>query len=244
MIKHFAKEMFTQAGMRLFVLGSWKDEQGSLLTSGQVHAFIRSVGRSVIMFTWFGRFDFNEQLGKGSSFMKCKDWQVILPAWEDFIGDVFDQDQDQDGILLGGTRQGSKPYYEFDLDRMGLPILPDIDGFSLNTKKGVIQDNQVGPTFQFKAWIDDKGKMHPPVGKESDDSDGDADNEAVQPMLTKKSRTTVALSLPGHPKGRPRSIKRAYISSADEESSDADAELSDQVGCQSESDDRPPRMSL
>ncbi|KAG1720608.1 uncharacterized protein EDB91DRAFT_1088767, partial [Suillus paluster] len=62
------------------------------------------------------------------------------------------------------------------------------------------QDNQVGPTFQFKAWIDDKGKMHPLVGKESDDSDGDADNEAVQPMPTKKSRTTVALSLPGHPK--------------------------------------------
>ncbi|KAG1748866.1 uncharacterized protein EDB91DRAFT_1311808 [Suillus paluster] len=125
MIKHFAKEIFTQAGMRLFVLGSWKDDQGSLVTSGQVHAFI-----------WF---DFNEQLSKGSSFMKCKDWQVILPAWEDFIGDVFNQDQDQDGMLLRGTRWGSKPYYEFDLDCMGLPILPDIDGFSLDTKKGIIR---------------------------------------------------------------------------------------------------------
>ncbi|KAG0691744.1 hypothetical protein DFH29DRAFT_1010306 [Suillus ampliporus] len=200
--------------MRLFVLGSWKDEQGGLLTSG---------------------FSFNEQLGKGSSFMKCKDWQVILPAWEDFISDVFDQDQD--GMLLGDTRQVPKPYYEFDLDHMGLLILPDIDGFSLDTKKGIIQsfltihyriccgkpkvpvpwsnimkgqsrfisstylpdgtqimepskmhrdaadtllecwldrqENQVGLTFKFKAWIDDKRKMHLPVGEESDDGDAD-----------------------------------------------------------------------
>jgi hypothetical protein len=25
------------------------------------------------------------------------------------------------------------------------------------------QNNQVGLTFKFKAWIDDKGKMHPPL---------------------------------------------------------------------------------
>ncbi|KAG2115894.1 uncharacterized protein F5147DRAFT_649313 [Suillus discolor] len=125
MIKHFAKEMFTQAGMRLFVLGSWKDEKGSLLTSRQVDTV--------------GRFDFNEHLGIGSSFMKCKDWQVILPAWEDFIGDAFNQDQDQDGTLLGGTRRVPKPYHEFDLDRMGLPMLPDIEGVSLDAKKGMIR---------------------------------------------------------------------------------------------------------
>ncbi|KAG2114324.1 uncharacterized protein F5147DRAFT_570696, partial [Suillus discolor] len=91
MIKHFAKEMFTQAGMRLFVLGSWKDEKGGLLTSGQVHSVNRSVGRSGIVLTLSGRFDFNEHLGRGSSFMKCKDWQVILPAWEDYIGDEFSE---------------------------------------------------------------------------------------------------------------------------------------------------------
>ncbi|KAG1862831.1 hypothetical protein DFJ58DRAFT_725316 [Suillus subalutaceus] len=98
MVKNFAKEMFTQAGMRVFVLGSWKDEKGGLLTSG---------------------FDFNEQLGKGSSFMKGKDWQAILPVWEDFIGDAFDHDQDQDATLLGGTRQVPKPYHEFKLDQFG-----------------------------------------------------------------------------------------------------------------------------
>ncbi|KAG0692661.1 hypothetical protein DFH29DRAFT_882185 [Suillus ampliporus] len=266
MIKHFAKEMFTQAGMRLFVLGSWKDEQGSLLTSG---------------------FDFNEQLGKGSSFMKSKDWQVILPAWEDFISDVFDQDQD--GTLLGGTHRGPKPYYEFDLDHMGLLILPDIDGFSLNTKKGIIrsfltihyriccgkpkvpvpwsdimkgqsrfisstylpdgtqimepskihwdaanallecwldrQENQVGLTFKFKAWIDDKRKMHPPVGEESDD--GDADDK-------ESSETDADVSPP----------KKVVKHAPKHVGNSTNPDRSDLVGHQSESDDRPPPKSL
>ncbi|KAG2367547.1 hypothetical protein BDR07DRAFT_1372704 [Suillus spraguei] len=128
---------------------------------------------------------------------------------------------------------------------MGLPMLPDIEGFSLDTKKGMIrsiltihyriccgktkvpvpwndimkgqsrfisstylpdttkivdpskmqwdeanavlecwlhrQDNQVGLTFKFKVWIDDKGKMHPPVSEESDDSDGDDSGEGMWP---------------------------------------------------------------
>ncbi|KAG1852522.1 hypothetical protein F4604DRAFT_1686626 [Suillus subluteus] len=325
MIKHFAKEMFTQAGMRVFVLGSWKDEKGGLLTSGRVYTV--------------GQFDFNEQLGTGSSFMKYKDWQVILPAWEDFIGDAFgasfnpflhqDQDQDQDSMLLGGTRRVPKPSYEFDLDHMGLPMLPHMEGFSLDAKKGIIrsfltihyriccaklkvpvpwsdimkgqsrfisgtylpdgtkimdpskmhrdeansllecwldrQDNQVGLTFKFKAWIDDKGKMHPPVGEEADDSDSDADDEGMRPRPTKKSSATAALSQAGIPKARPRSIRRAYISSADEESNNTDADVSlpkvkkcapnrvgkgtnakcsDQVGRQSESDNRLPPKSL
>jgi hypothetical protein len=44
MIKSFAKEMYIEAGMRVFVLGSWKDEKGSLLTSGRVLPVTRSVG--------------------------------------------------------------------------------------------------------------------------------------------------------------------------------------------------------
>ncbi|KAG1834615.1 hypothetical protein DFJ58DRAFT_847583 [Suillus subalutaceus] len=118
MVKNFTKEMFTQAGMRVFVLGSWKDEKGGLLTSG---------------------FDFNEQLGKGSSFMKGKDWQAILPVWEDFIGDAFDHDQDQDATLLGGTWRVPKPYHEFKLDRSGSLMLPEMDNLSLETKKAMIQ---------------------------------------------------------------------------------------------------------
>ncbi|KAG2071143.1 hypothetical protein BDR04DRAFT_1117915 [Suillus decipiens] len=88
MVKSFAKDIYIQAGMRVFVLGFWKDEKSRLLTS---------------------EFDFNEQLSKGSSFIKCKDWQV------------------------------PKPYHEFDLDHLGLPMFPEINGLLLETKKAMIQ---------------------------------------------------------------------------------------------------------
>jgi hypothetical protein len=42
-------------------------------------------------------------------------------------------------MLLRGTHQVPKPCYEFNLDWMGLPMLPDIEGFSLDTKKGIIR---------------------------------------------------------------------------------------------------------
>jgi hypothetical protein len=244
-------------------------------------------------------------------------------------------------MLLGGTHRVPKPCYEFDLDQMGLPMLPDIEGFSLNTKKVIIrsfliihyskpdhrtlqplfdaplpttgicctkvkvpvpcsnimkgqsrftsssylpdnvkimdpskmhqdeanallecwldrQNNQIGLTFKFKAWINDKGKMHPPFAEEANDSDGDTDDESMRHRLTKMSSATAALSLAKIPKGWPRSIKRAYVSSAAEESNDTDADASlpkankhapnragrgtdadhgDQEGRQSESDD-------
>ncbi|KAG1887847.1 hypothetical protein F4604DRAFT_1674995 [Suillus subluteus] len=241
MVKNFTKAMFTQAGMRVFVLGSWMDEKGGLLTSG---------------------FDFNEQLGKGSSFMKGKDWQAILPVWEEFIGDAFDHDQDQDATLLGGTRWVPKPYHEFKLDRSGLPMLPEMDDLSLETKamirsfltihyrtccgkpkvlvpwsdimKGQSrfisstylpddtkilepskmlrtdanaildfwwdqQETQVGPTFKFKAWMDEKGRMCSPVAE--DESDGDADDESTSARPTRKPSATTTLSLTSFPKG-------------------------------------------
>ncbi|KAG2072202.1 hypothetical protein BDR04DRAFT_1153464 [Suillus decipiens] len=117
MVKSFAKDMYIQAGMRIFILDSWKDEKGRLLTS---------------------EFDFNEQLSKGSSFIKYKDWQVILPSWEDFISDAFDQDKDQDVTLHGGTHQVPKPYHEFDLDHLGLLMFLKINGLPLETKKAMI----------------------------------------------------------------------------------------------------------
>lgn len=120
------------------------------------------------------------------------------------------------------------------------------------------QDNQVGLTLKFKAWIDDRGKMHGPVSKESDDSNGDADDEGMWPMPTKNSSA-------GAPKGRPRVIKRAHISSTDEESDKTDADVplpkvnkhapyrvgkganatrGDPVGSPSESDDQPVPKSF
>ncbi|KAG1767882.1 hypothetical protein EV702DRAFT_1050215 [Suillus placidus] len=228
--------------------------------------------------------DFNEQLSNGSSFMKWKDWQVILPGWEDVIGNAFDQDQDQDVTLLGGTCQVPKPYHKFELDRSGLPILPEINGYALETQKAMIQsfltihyriccgkpkvpvpwhnimkgqsrfisstylpddtkimepskmhrvdanailafwwnqqETQVGATFKFKGWMDDKGRMRCPV--DEDESDGDADDESPRP--TKKSLATSSLST--IPKGRPRTTKLPYVSSSEDESNNAEGEAS------------------
>ncbi|KAG2066494.1 hypothetical protein BDR04DRAFT_1121114 [Suillus decipiens] len=155
-------------GMRVFVLGSWKDKKGGLLTPG---------------------------------FMKSKDWQVILLVWEDFIGNEFgkspDLFRDQKATLLTGNHWAPKPYHEFELDQLGSLMLPEINSLALKTKKEIIQsfltihyrtccgkpkETQVGPTFMFKAWMDDKGRMHSPVGK--DESDGDVDNESPRPRPT------------------------------------------------------------
>ncbi|KAG1844238.1 hypothetical protein F4604DRAFT_1937649 [Suillus subluteus] len=235
-----------------------------------------------------GWFDFNEQLGKGSSFMKGKDWQAILPVWEEFIGDAFDHDQDQDATLLRGTQWVPKPYHEFKLDRSGLPMLPKMDDLSLETKKAMIwpfltihyrtccgkpkvlvpwsnimkgqsrfisstylpddtkilepskmlrtdanaildfwwdrQETQVGPTFKFKAWTDENGRMCSPIAE--DESDGDADDESTSARLTRKPSSTTTSSLTSIPKGRLSSTKRPYISSTEEECEKTKAEAS------------------
>ncbi|KAG2070122.1 hypothetical protein BDR04DRAFT_1118628 [Suillus decipiens] len=250
MVKSFAKDMYIQAGMRVFFLGSWKDEKGRLLISG---------------------FDFNEQLSKGSSFIKCKDWQVILLSWEDFIGDAFDQDEDQDVRLLGG-----------------LLMFPEIDSLPLKTKKAMIwsfltihyrkccgkpnvpvpwnnimkgqlrfisstylpddakilepskmlrkdanailhfwwdqQENQVGLTFKFKGWIDDKGRMHSPIAR--DESDGDGDDESLSARPTKQPSATTPLSLTSIPKGQMRTARRPYFTSTNDEFNNTEAEAS------------------
>ncbi|KAG1720611.1 hypothetical protein EDD22DRAFT_962785 [Suillus occidentalis] len=234
------------------VQAKMKDEKGGLLTSG---------------------FDFNEQL--------------------DFIGDAFDQDQDQDAMLIGGTRQAPKPYYEFDLDCSGSPMLPKLDSITLETKnkhnhqhsfhhltpagtgtycgkpkvpvpwrdimKGQSrfistiympddtkimepskllcananailefwwdqQETQVGPTFKFKAWMDDKGKMCSPVA--DGQSDGDADDESPTTRQRREPSATTTLSLTLFPKGWLRSTKRPYVSSAEDEPDNTEAEAS------------------
>jgi hypothetical protein len=58
--------------------------------------------------------------------------------------------------------------------------------------------------------------MHPPFAEEADDSHGDADDKSMRCRLTKKPSATAALSHAEIPKGWPRSIKQAYVSSANE----------------------------
>ncbi|KAG1836907.1 hypothetical protein F4604DRAFT_1692589 [Suillus subluteus] len=150
MVKNFAKEMFTQAGMRVFVLGSWMDEKGGLLTSG----------------TYLP-----------------DDTKILEPS------KMFHTDAN--AIL------------DFWWDR---------------------QETQVGPTFKFKAWMDEKGRMCSPVAE--DESDGDANDESTSARPTRKPSATTTLSLTSIPKGRLSSTKRPYISSTEEECEKTEAEAS------------------
>ncbi|KAG1855361.1 hypothetical protein DFJ58DRAFT_727565 [Suillus subalutaceus] len=54
------------------------------------------------------------------------------------------------------------------------------------------QETQVGPTFRFKAWMDEKGRMCSPVAE--DESDGDADDESTSARPTRKPLATTTSS--------------------------------------------------
>ncbi|KAG1885420.1 hypothetical protein F4604DRAFT_1675991 [Suillus subluteus] len=224
MVKNFAKEMFTQAGMRVFVLGSWMDEKGGLLTSG---------------------FDFNEQLGKGSSFMKGKDWQAILLVWEEFIGDAFDQEGNDSvipyhslqnmlwkaqvpvpwsDIMKGQSRFISSTYLPDDTKILEPSKMLRTDANAILDFWWDRQETQVGPTFKFKAWMDEKGRMRSPVAE--DESDGDADDESTSTRPTRKPSATTTSSLTSIPKGQLSSTKRPYISLTEEECEKTEAEAS------------------
>ncbi|KAG0701031.1 hypothetical protein DFH29DRAFT_1000625 [Suillus ampliporus] len=67
-LRYVASEMFKKAGMRLFMLSAWKNEEGKLLVSSH---------------------DYNDEFGNGESFSKTCDWQVILPEWESYVSKQF-----------------------------------------------------------------------------------------------------------------------------------------------------------
>ncbi|KAG2085282.1 uncharacterized protein F5147DRAFT_782115 [Suillus discolor] len=163
-----------------------------------------------------GQFNFNEHPRRGSSFMKCKDWQVILLAWEDFIGDEF--------RICCGKRKVPVPWSDIMKGQsqfISSTYLPDDIKITDPSKMQRDEANAL-----LESWIDDKGKMHSPIGEDSDDSDADADDEGLWPRPTTKSSATAALSSAGLPKRPTRFIKQAHVSSADEESNNTDAYVS------------------
>ncbi|KAG2030731.1 hypothetical protein BDR03DRAFT_1016834 [Suillus americanus] len=86
------------------------------------------------------------------------------------------------------------------------------------------QENQVGPTFKFKVWIDDKGRMRSPVAK--NESDRDADDESPRARHTRKPSATATSALTAIPKALERSTKRPYVSSSEDESNNTNSETS------------------
>ncbi|KAG2062708.1 hypothetical protein BDR04DRAFT_1164749 [Suillus decipiens] len=66
-MEHFSKEMWRQCRMRVFMLSAWKIEQGETSC----------------------RYDDNEALGVGDSFMKTKDWEAIKTVWQEYAQEQF-----------------------------------------------------------------------------------------------------------------------------------------------------------
>ncbi|KAG2364359.1 hypothetical protein BDR07DRAFT_1482637 [Suillus spraguei] len=118
-MEHFLKEIWRQCGMRVFVLSAWKNEQGEVL---------------------FRMHDDNEALGDGDSFMKMKDWEDIEPVWQEYAQEQFGAGAWDGGRQVkGGHKRVRQPAFELNMDRDGMPLLPDITETKLEEKKVIVR---------------------------------------------------------------------------------------------------------
>ncbi|KAG1738082.1 uncharacterized protein EDB91DRAFT_1249378 [Suillus paluster] len=108
-------EMFKKAGMWLFMLSAWKNEDGKLLVSSH---------------------DYNDEFGNGESFSKTGDWQVILPEWESYVSKQFDKEVEDDAVVRKGRKDNT---YVLEIGCDGLPILPDHGKMDSDTRKAVVR---------------------------------------------------------------------------------------------------------
>ncbi|KAG1798285.1 uncharacterized protein HD556DRAFT_1464070 [Suillus plorans] len=116
-MEHFSNEMWRQCGMRVFVMSAWKNEKGEVL---------------------FGMHDDNEALGDGDSFMKTKDWEDIEPVWQEYAQEQFGAGARDGGLQVkGGRKRIRKPAFKLEMDREGMPLLPDITDTKLEEKKAI-----------------------------------------------------------------------------------------------------------
>ncbi|KAG2085343.1 uncharacterized protein F5147DRAFT_782082 [Suillus discolor] len=118
-MEHFSNEMWRQCGMRVFVMSAWKNEKGEVL---------------------FGMHDDDEALGNGDSFMKTKDWEDIEPVWQEYAQEQFGSvARDGGHQVKGGRKRIRKPAFELEMDREGMPLLPDIMDTKLEEKKAIVR---------------------------------------------------------------------------------------------------------
>ncbi|KAG0693663.1 hypothetical protein DFH29DRAFT_881295 [Suillus ampliporus] len=108
--KHFAMEMFKQAGMRIFVMSAWQNREGKLM---------------------LGVHDFNEQFGGGESFLKTRDWEGnFMPDWWQYSGEQFDCDHQE------MCHENSSNWRRND---DGWPMLPDTTGWKRGDQQHIIR---------------------------------------------------------------------------------------------------------
>ncbi|KAG2033282.1 hypothetical protein BDR03DRAFT_1014447 [Suillus americanus] len=99
LMKDLASKLWKQAGMRIFILSAWKEEDE-----------VRING-----------INFNERL-EGNSFTDTKDWKPMLSEWNAYTGEEFDvdlnnDDDDSEGDAKKGRKKGKKKD-EYPLERL------------------------------------------------------------------------------------------------------------------------------
>ncbi|KAG2052962.1 hypothetical protein BDR06DRAFT_972645 [Suillus hirtellus] len=123
MMKDLANQLWRQAGMRIFILSAWKTEEGKVRING---------------------INFNEKL-EGNSFTNTKNWKLMLPEWNAYVGEEFaiDQNDDNDGNEDADEKesrnQRRKKEFTLEVNAYGLPVIPDIKPLNLENKKSLIQ---------------------------------------------------------------------------------------------------------
>ncbi|KAG1812327.1 hypothetical protein EV424DRAFT_1542184 [Suillus variegatus] len=112
LLQYVASEMFKKAGMRLFILLAWKDEDGKLIVSSH---------------------DYNEEIRNGGSFERTHDWKNIMPEWKSYVSKEFDKEVKSDVIV----KKGQKAYILQMVDD-AFPLLQDHTEMDLETWKAVV----------------------------------------------------------------------------------------------------------
>ncbi|KAG1806392.1 uncharacterized protein HD556DRAFT_1436357 [Suillus plorans] len=117
MIHHFVTEMWNRAGMRVFIVSAWKNEEGKIHDAGH---------------------DYNNEYGSADSFMKTHNWDIILPEWDFYAESAFDGNLDGDAVVTRKKGRQDKTYI-LQLGNDGYPVLPACDSVDLDMKKAVIR---------------------------------------------------------------------------------------------------------
>ncbi|KAG1900013.1 uncharacterized protein F5891DRAFT_980629 [Suillus fuscotomentosus] len=211
LIKYFATEMYRQAGMRIFVVSAWKEQDRKLMIGGH---------------------DFNDKIGGGERFMDTKDWQVILEEWNPYAEEQFNmQEGTDDRVIRGKTQAGldlqttkdlirdfMTIHYRHCCQKVKVPVpwatiisqqeefikskyLPEAtrikDPSKLKKAEAQMllqfwhqrQKHTTDTTFEFKGWVDSDGNIHSPVRKPTQRSNDRArSHQPLQWSRTRKSR--------------------------------------------------------
>ncbi|KAG1839431.1 hypothetical protein F4604DRAFT_1691278 [Suillus subluteus] len=112
--------MFKKAGMQLFMMSAWKNEEGKLMVSRECRVSTTD------------SHDYNEEFGNGESFIKTCDWEVILPEWDGYVAKQFEDET----LVKKGHKDNT---YTLEIGASGFPILPDYTDMDSDTRKAIVR---------------------------------------------------------------------------------------------------------